>query len=156
MTTQYLFNEVEYEEGLKLKPYKDKFGIWSIGIGHNIQADPEMNKQLAQLQRDGITEDQARALFANDVQGKILDLDIHIPWWRTLDDVRQNVLVNICFNVGCGQLLTWHHTLDAFQSHNWSLAAANLQSTRPWADQVPNRARRLVDQVASGKSSYGY
>lgn len=154
MTTQYLFDDVEFDEGIKLKPYKDTRGIWSIGIGHNIKADPAMNAQLQHLLTSGITIDQARTIFLHDVKTAEIALDLHIPWWRTMDDVRQDVFLNICFNVGCGELLTWHHFLAYSQQKQYTSAGKELAGTQPWMSQVKSRGARLSKQFSSGVRQY--
>ncbi len=154
MTTQYLFDDIAFDEGVKLKPYRDSRNIWSIGIGHNIQADPTLNAQLAHLMQTGITLDQAKAIFQHDVKTAELGLDLHVPWWRTLDDVRQDSVLNICFNVGCGGLLTWHHTLGYLQTGQFSNAYLELLNTQPWHNQVGHRAERIAMQIKTGVRQY--
>lgn len=154
MTTQYLFDDITFDEGFKLKPYRDSRNIWSIGIGHNIKADPTMNAQLQHLMTSGISVDQARVIFLNDVKTAEIALDLHIPWWRKLDDVRQDVLLNLCFNVGCAELLTWHHTLGYLQAGDYAMAGHELGSTQPWKSQVKSRADRLSKQLSTGVRQY--
>jgi lysozyme len=150
MTTPHLFDDLTQDEGLRLKAYKDSRGIWTIGIGHNLQADPSMMSMLQHLIDVGITMDQARTLFEHDVKTAELGLDLHIPWWRKMDDERQDALVNLTFNLGVAKLLTWHHTLAFLQSGNYSGAGTELRGTEPWHSQVGARAERIASQIYTG------
>jgi lysozyme len=154
MTTQYLYDDIKRDEGEKLFPYKDSVGIWTIGVGHNLKSDPTMNAQLTHLLQTGITPEMSRALFDHDLQAVKLSLDLHIPWWRNMDDVRQDALANMCFNLGCAELMTWHHTLDALKAGDYELASHNLLSSEPWHSQIPHRADRIGSQIKTGVRAY--
>src|SRR6266436_5828141 len=79
-------------EGSKLKPYVDSEGKITIGVGRN-------------LTDEGISSEESLLLFRNDVTETVKELDSHIKWWRTLDEVRMLVMIDMCFNLGIGSLL---------------------------------------------------
>jgi lysozyme len=147
MTTPYLLQDLERDEGCKLFPYRDSRGIWTIGVGHNMEADPALFAQLATLQRTGITLSKAMDLLAMDVANVKGRLDADLPWWRQLSDVRQDVMVNLAFNLGEGKLATWHHTDGDIEAGNFKAAAIDLENDEPWASQVHARATRLALQM---------
>jgi lysozyme len=83
-------------EGLRLKPYKDVAGFWTIGIGHLIDLENEQDL----LDPNGITIEEADQLLANDLYntehyvGTLVDVDL-----------KQNefdALVSLIFNIGPG------------------------------------------------------
>jgi lysozyme len=153
MTTARLYDELTRDEGKRNKAYKDSKGIWSIGIGHNILADPVLRPQLSRLQTVGLSDAEVKALFATDVAKAEKQLDANIPWWRKLSDVRQDAIANLAFNLGIGKFLTWAHTLAAIQQSindgNFKRVGDMLRNTQPWADQVGDRATRIADQFAT-------
>lgn len=144
MNEELLAVELERDEGKKLKLYKDSMGIWSIGIGRN-------------LQDKGISEAEMMFMLKNDIAEHIELLDRHLPWWRQLDEVRQRVIANMAFNLGVGpsdeqpkgKLLTFKNTLAAMARGDYE-AAANGMSSSAWAQQVGIRATRLVEMMRSG------
>jgi lysozyme len=149
MTTHFLETDLTRDEGVRFKAYKDARGIWTIGIGHNIQADPSLTPQLRHLIEPGIDQATVDSLFAADVTNAESQLTLHLPWWTQLDDIRQDVLVNMTFNMGMATLLLFHDTLARIQAGDYVGAAdAMLQSA--WAAQVGERAQRLAAQVRSG------
>ena len=151
MTTPYLLQDLQRDEGCRLVAYQDSRGIWTIGVGHNIEADPTMMPQLDQLRRGGITNTQAIDLLALDVAKVKARLDVDLPWWRQLSDVRQDVMVNLAFNLGEGKLATWRHTLGDIEAGRFQAADVDLLNDEPWASQVHDRAKRLAMQMETNQ-----
>lgn len=146
MNCDKLKEELTLEEGERLKAYRDSVGILTIGIGHNCVASPVAGVEQV---GDEITPEQEHALFLADCDEAIKELDKHLPWWSTLDDVRQNVLLDMCFNMGIKVLCSFHNTLISIETGDWSSAVAGMQSSK-WAKQVGSRAVRLEKMMATG------
>ena len=127
---------VEHED-LRLKPYKDSVGKLTIGIGRN-------------LDDRGITRDEAFYLCANNIKEVEDDLDRDFPWWRQLDEVRQLVLADMCFNMGITVLSGFKRTLTAIQEHRFKDAARFMLESK-WAEQVGRRAERLAEMMRTGE-----
>lgn len=151
MTSQYLIADLERDEGVRLLAYRDSRGFWTIGVGHNISADPAMLQNLASLRTSGITQTAVGELLARDIAAVEKRLDADLPWWRHLDDVRQDVMVNLAFNLGEGKLATWRHTLGDIQAGRFTAAGIDLRGDEPWASQVHERAQRLARQMETGE-----
>ena len=75
MTTPALIDDLKRDEGLRLKAYQDSVGVWTIGHGHNLEADPPMLKQQAVLRTAGIDRAEAERLLAADIAVAIITLD---------------------------------------------------------------------------------
>lgn len=118
------------DEALRLKPYLDTVGKWTVGVGRN-------------LTDRGVTETEAMFLLDNDVRLVADELDDKLPWWRTLDDERQNILANMCFNMGIGRLQGFKLMLAALRAGNRDEAARQMLDSE-WARQVGDRAERLA------------
>lgn len=136
MNRLLLQNELERDEGIRLKPYQDTVGKWTIGIGRN-------------LSDVGISTEEAHHLLANDIDHVCNDLDKRFPWWRDLSETRQRVLANMCFNMGIFSLAEFRHTLTAIQTGDFKAAAAGMLASR-WAIQVGPRANRLAQMMEEG------
>lgn len=81
-------------EGLRLKPYLDTKGIWTIGIGMTYYP---ANKRVTGSD-PSITKEQAIDLFK-----RIITPYETAVWSVTRDDINQNqfnALVSICYNIG--------------------------------------------------------
>lgn len=123
-------------EGLRLKPYKDTVGKLTIGVGRN-------------LDDVGISEQEAMSLLDNDIDRARIDLLKVLPWVKNLDSVRQDVLLNMAFNMGIGGLLTFKNTLAAIQNGDYADAADRMLESK-WATQVGLRASELSQMMRSG------
>lgn len=87
-------------------------------------------------------------MYQNDIADTEAWLDRNLPWWRTLDPVRQRVLMNMAFNMQ-GRLLGFRNFLAAAQRADWNVAAAEMLDSL-WARQVGDRAKRLASMMRSG------
>ena len=72
-----------------------------------------------------------------------------MAWWLKLDDNRQRVLANMCFNLGYPRLRNFKKFLAALQTGNWEEAAEEMLDSK-WAVQVGDRAKRLSKRMEKG------
>jgi lysozyme len=142
-----LVQELRRDEGVRYVPYADTRGIPTVGVGHNLQASPPPAGWSYPL-----TDDQVNELLACDLANVYADLDRDLPWWRTLSDVRQRVVCNMCFNLGMGRLAGFRNTLAAMRQGNYSAAAEGMLSSA-WAGQVKQRATRLAQMMRTGAAT---
>ncbi|MGR9580626.1 glycoside hydrolase family protein, partial [Pandoraea sputorum] len=70
-------------------------------------------------------------------------------WWRSLDPVRQRVLMNMAFNMQ-GKLLGFRNFLAAAQRGDWARASAEMLDSL-WARQVGDRSKRLAKMMETGQ-----
>lgn len=133
-------DRLEKDEGFRPYAYQDSLGFWTIG--HGILIDRRRG--------GGITREESRYLVMNRVALKIAELDEHLPWWRTLDDVRQAVLANMCFNLGILNLLEFKRTLGLIKDGNYDAASEAMLESK-WASQVGARAHRLSVMMRTGE-----
>jgi len=136
MNLDLLEQELTRDEGKKAKPYKCTAGKTTIGIGRN-------------LDDVGLSDEEIRLLFKNDIARVCADLDREIPWWRSLSEARQRVMANMCFNLGIGGLLTFKNTLARIKAGDFLNAAAGMRASL-WAKQVGARAERLAKMMEAG------
>lgn len=141
MNDDALREQLERHEGLRLSTYKDTRGKLTIGFGRNIEDK-------------GISIDEARLMLKNDIAEHCTLLDKYCPWWRNMDDVRQQVLANMAFNMGVGpseeqptgKLLTFKNTLKNMETGHYDAAADGMLKS-VWAQQVGKRAKELADMM---------
>ena len=138
MTTSFLIDDLKRDEGCRLTAYKDTVGVWTVGYGHAHVAPGTV-----------WTQAQADDTLAADIAIAVHDLDFRLPWWRKLDDVRQDVLAELAFNIGVEGLLGFHNTLALVEAGNYAAASGGLLASR-WAKQVGARATRLAAMMKSG------
>lgn len=144
--------ELRRDEGVRYSPYNDSRGFMTIGVGHNMQASPLPDGWTFPLD-DG----EVDALLESDLMSVYSDLDNALPWWEDLNDVRQRVICNLCFNLGLPKLLGFTNTLTAMRQGRYA-DAANGMLNSAWASQVgigtpanPGRALRLANMMRNGQ-----
>jgi lysozyme len=133
-----LIAALKRDEGLRLKPYLDTAvpPRQTIGYGRN-------------LDDGGITIQEAHEMLVRDAIKAQSAAAALVPTWLMLDDVRQNVLANMSFNLGGGGLAKFKHLLAAVEVKNWDAAADAMIASR-WYGQVGARAVRLADEMRTG------
>ncbi|RRW87918.1 glycoside hydrolase family protein [Pandoraea apista] len=127
--------ELTCDEGYRLRLYVDTVGKVSGGIGRN-------------LTDKGLRPDEVDLMYANDISESEAWLDHNLPWWQSLDPVRQRVLMNMAFNMQ-GRLLEFRNFLAAVERHDWPVAKREMLDSR-WAQEVGARATRLALMMETG------
>ena len=133
-----MFDDLKRDEGLRLTAYQNTVGIWTVGYGHaHVAPGTVWTRQEA--------DDQLNADVATAATG----LDHALPWWRSLDDVRQDALCELAFNMGTATLCAFHYALSALENGDYDTASAQFLLSK-WAGQVGMRATRLAAMIKNG------
>jgi len=141
-----LVKELIMDEGYKTETYEDHLGFLTLGVGHLVlDTDPEINQPVG----TPVSEERIKQCLSDDIDNVCDELDRNMPWWQNLDDNRQRVLANMCFNLGCPRLSNFNRFLRALKAEKWEEAAEEMMDSK-WATQVGNRAVRLRDRVLHG------
>ena len=72
MDLEKLKAEIIQDEGRKKFPYKDMMGIWTAGIGRNLEAHGASWQDIATWLKTGIPDAVIDGWFAKDVQEAIV------------------------------------------------------------------------------------
>ena len=73
-------------------------------------------------------------LMRNRIQRKRVAL-LAYQWFPSLPVVRQDVLVEMAFNLGIKGLLNFKKMIAAVQNHDWKEAVAQMKDSK-WATQI--------------------
>lgn len=139
-----LIKKLERDEGRVLHAYQDSLGFWIIGIGRLVD----------KRKGGGITNEEADYLKLNDIAKVKAGLDRRLAWWRTLDAVRQRVVINLAFNLGTDGLADkWPNTVALIRMGDYASAAKTMRNNRVWVGQVKNRAERLAKMLETGAAA---
>ena len=143
MNKDKLIEELIKDEGYKYEIYLDHLGYPTFGVGHLVlEKDEEHGKPVG----TPVSEERIRECLSKDIDIVCDELDMKDPWWRNLDDNRQRVMANMCFNLGHPRLSNFKKFIGAMQISDWETAAVEMMDSK-WAGQVGNRAIRLRDRV---------
>ena len=123
------------EEGLKLFPYRCSANKLTLGVGRNIEDR-------------GISDITAMQMLEEDIALCVNELERNISWWSEAPGGLQEVLIDLCFNMGISKLMLFTKTLQYLGSGEMVKAADELLNSR-YATMVPNRAKRNADIIRS-------
>lgn len=137
MNIPRLMRDLERHEGKRTKPYKDSVGILTAGIGRNLQAV-------------SFAPDEIRLMFENDIRRALETARKVVESFPFLDDDRQEVLINMAFNMGQATLSTFKRFIAAVNRGDFDMAANEMLDSK-WAGQVGQRARELADRMRGQK-----
>jgi lysozyme len=129
-----LVSRVMASEGFRDHKYVDSRGFLTIGYGFNVDA--------------GISRYCAGALMEAQLQ-EARNLIRDYDWFQACDPVRQDVLVELAFNMGSQKLLGFTHMLAACTAKDWAEAGRQLQASA-WFTQVGSRGPPLVELLTNG------
>lgn len=139
MNRARLSKQLEIDEGKRPKMYLDTVGKWTAGVGRNISDR-------------AFSEDEIQLMLSNDINLAAKDVRQLVPGFDNLDDVRQEVLVNMSFNLGYDRLSGFKKFLAAVNSSEFATASLEMLDSK-WAKQVGARAVRLSNAMRTGVAS---
>lgn len=130
-----LKDQLKLEEGFSSVLYEDTVGKRTIGYGRN-------------LDDVGISEEEAEYLLQNDIFNAEKLVSKNIPFYTKLTDVRKCILVDMCFNMGIKNLLSFKNML-AYMNNEQYIFASDAMLSSKWAKQVGDRAVKLSRMMTS-------
>jgi len=137
MNRQRLIDSLINHEGIRNLVYEDSVGILTIGVGHNVEDVP-------------LTPRAIQAILEDDINIATAELDRSWNHWkRDLSPARQNVLIEMVFNLGYPRFSKFEKLIQAIHDHDYEAAADEMLDSK-WARQVGRRAINLATQMRSG------
>ena len=136
--SESLQDRIMRHEGFCAIPKLDVAPMYVIGFGHDI----------TEMQRDnysnGISISDATALLDKDIAASTLEVSTEIPWSVHLDEIKQEVLIEMAFQIGIHGLLGFHNMLLCAKNGDDSGVVANMLNSE-WHKQTPSRCEELAN-----------
>ena len=136
--TEKLLDMLKRHEGVKSHVYLCSAGYETIGVGRNISKSGM-----------GLSEDEVDYLLENDIVRVIKELSSEYPWFRGLDDVRKDAIIDISFNLGATRLRGFKRALAAMEVADYTTAAKEFLDSK-WSRDVKGRATELCYMIETG------
>ena len=121
-----LIEKIKESEGFVGVVYKDTEGFDTIGYGTKLP----------------LTKEEAEVLLEMRLKAKIKELEQKEPFVNSLPLEKQEVIAEMCYQMGVGGVLGFKKMWAALKKENYALAAAEMLDSR-WAKQTPSRAKKL-------------
>ena len=133
--TARLSKQLQIEEGVRLQLYQDTKGIWTIGVGHNIQAN-------------GISPAVAELMLSEDIATSVTFLSKY-SWFANLSDVRKAAIIDMSF-MGLDRLLHFVLMIAALAKGDFTEARAQVVNSQWYTDVGHGRGDRIANMIETG------
>jgi len=134
-TDPTLRRTLELDEGRRTLAYRCSAGIWTVGVGHN-------------LETRAIPEEAVDLIFSADLEAAISEAATLSP--VGLCETRQRVLVEMVYQMGISAVRGFRRFLSALEAEDYDEAAREMLDSA-WARQTPARAQRAAQRMRSGE-----
>lgn len=134
-----LLRQLNGEEARKRYAYLDHLGFLTIGCGRLID----------ERKGGGLSSQEIDYLLGNDVTMRHSQLLERWPWITELTAPRVACLLQMSFQMGVLGLAGFPNTLRLVQSKAYTEAASAMLDSK-WAQQTPERAKRVSEQMRTG------
>ena len=125
-------------EGVRSHVYLCSAGYETIGVGRNISQSGM-----------GLSDDEVDYLLENDIIRVVKELSSEYPWFKDLDDVRKDAMIDISFNLGATRFRGFKRALAAMEVADHTTAAKEFLDSK-WSRDVKGRATELCYMIETG------
>jgi lysozyme len=161
-----LLNQLKDDEGVRYVPYKCTEGYWTVGVGRNLETNPlnseeqiaifgkqvtELEAQIDEIIAFPLTDDQVETLLLSDVGSAEESCHSNISFFNNLSDPRKAGFINMAFQLGITGLLNFKNSLAAAEVEDWPWCKEELEDSKWYREQTPERAERVIEQIYSGE-----
>jgi lysozyme len=146
-----LIEQIKRHEGFRPKSYRCTAGKLTIGYGYNLTANylRLSSLELYHSQLVGMGKHEAERLLKLMI-AKITDqLEEALPVINRLDHVRQDILINMTYNLGLAGLLKFKKMIAALEKKDYQKASIEMLNSK-WQSDVGQRAQELSTQMITG------
>jgi len=137
--TEQLLEMLKRHEGVESHVYRCSAGYETIGVGRNISKSGL-----------GLSDDEVDYLLENDIVRVIKELSSEYPWFRGLDDVRKDAIIDISFNLGATRLRGFRRALAAMDAADYKTASLEFLDSK-WSRDVKGRSTELAYMIEMGE-----
>ena len=136
---QKLLDMLKRHEGVESHVYRCSAGFETIGAGRNISKSGL-----------GLSDDEVDYLLENDIVRVIKELSSEYPWFKDLDDVRKDAIIDIRFNLGATRLRGFRRALAAMDAADYKTASLEFLDSK-WSRDVKGRSTELAYMIEMGE-----
>lgn len=158
-----LSRSVDSNEGYRSLPYKDTKDLYTFGKGRCLETNPLSGEEYRHLLDGGylvisITERGADWLKWRELNAIERECaSAFAPFWNELNDARQNVLIEMVYQMGMGSakerkgVKGFVEMLKAIRVKDWDRAYEEGLDSDWHRNDSPARARELMLQLKTGE-----
>lgn len=133
-----LMERIKEHEGFVPYAYQDHMGFWTLGYGRLID----------ERRGGGISPEEAEMLLRNDLWAAERASE-QFPWFDRLDAARQEVIIEMVFQLGFSGVSRFQKMIRAIRDEDWTDAAREMRDSA-WHAQTPARCEELANIMEHG------
>jgi lysozyme len=137
MNLEDLKNEIKKEEGYRLEVYIDTEGFPTGGYGHKI-----IDGEKIPTTKEGWEE-----LFEKDFS-RACEGAMNICGDWNIKDEAKAIIIHMVYQMGEAGVRKFKRALSHLKKAEYKYCASEMMNSR-WANQTPNRAKRLSNHMAN-------
>lgn len=145
MRFERLLDDLRNDEGFRAYPYEDCLGRITIGFGNCY-----INGEKVTMKSGPVSFQTGLEMLMGDAYAACIDAQSAVENFDQLDAIRQEILVNMAFNLGGRGLMLFKKMRAHIEKRNWPGAAREMKNSK-WFQQTGNRALRLYLRMITGK-----
>lgn len=134
--------QLRSDEGFRNDVYLDTEGNLTVGTGHKLKG--------AELQKykegDVIPNEELDEVFEKDYEEALAGAERLAP--EGAPDEVKNILTNMVFQMGATGVSKFKNMRAALEEGDYATASEEMLDSK-WAQQTPNRAKRLAERMAA-------
>ena len=141
-------------EGRRAQPYKDTEGNWTVGIGHDLDANPlKYSKavtipEIVPVREYRLSNAEMDALLLEDIARAEIDYKrLGLPTWN--HPTSREILIRMIFQMGLEGVRGFHKMLKALSMGHYRWAGLEMLDSEWARTETPVRAaeeaRRMMD-----------
>ena len=132
---QDIVEDIKKHEGFRPKVYECTEGYDTIGYGFAI-------KDLT------MDEDVATLILMKKLHALLQRITVAFPWFKDIDETAKKVVINMCYQLGIRGFSKFKKTIYYLETEQYEEASIEMLNSL-WANQTPNRAKELSEEIAS-------
>lgn len=129
-------------EGLRLVPYKDSAGIWTIGYGYNLESHGVLDLYPGATFK--ICREQAEVWLSEELAVAEQDARYLYSAFDSFPDAIKATLIDLAYNMGRSSLSSFKNMNAAIARQDWRVVAEELKDSKYYR-QTGHRARYHCD-----------
>lgn len=155
MNLQKLYESIGAHEGTSAAPYPDSKKLWTVGRGTCLETNPITGQQWKYLLDNALidvtlSEDGMDYLVSAKVNEVVRALERGLSNWDQINDVRQNCLVEMGYQISGYGCLSFPKMKSAVERGDWKEAAKQGMESKWAREDSPNRARDMMRILEKG------
>lgn len=140
MDREKIERQLRYDEGVKLYVYLDSAMIPTVGIGHKVLPSDGLSVG------ERISEDKLMDFYNHDLLHAEIGARNSVKNFEALPSEIQDVLIELCFNLGTAGLRKFKNMLASVEKQDWNKMAYHLLDSKAARD-LPMRYKRYATRI---------